>query len=108
MIGLMYFCTNWGALECQLKDLARMWQSMIRNDLDKLSWPHWNKMEEYDKCCKSCENLFLFVFKNECVICQKGKLEVLLDPGNKRGSVRKYYYSCPKCQTSYYSYEKLI
>lgn len=97
-----------GALECQLKDLARKWHRMVRHDLDKFSWPHWNEIGEYDKCCRSCKNRLLFAMENECVICQKGKLEVLFNPSKKSGSIRRYYYSCPKCNTSYCSYKKLI
>ena len=106
MRGLMYFCANWGALECQLKDLARKWHRVIRNDLVKLSWPHWSKMEEYDKCCRSCENSLLFSTEAKCVICQQGKLEVLSNPRKNNRSYRIYYY-CPVCNTSYYSYKKL-
>ena len=104
MRGLMYFCANWGALECQLKDLARKWHRMIRNDSDK--FPYWDKIEEYDECCRSCENRLLLSTEAECVICQQGKLEVLSNPRKNSNSFRIYYY-CSICNTSYYSYKKL-
>ena len=107
MKGMMYFCANWGALECQLKDLARKWHRMIGSDLDKFSWPHWNEIGEYNKCCRSCKNRLLFALKDECVMCQKEKLEVLYKPSMKSGSIRRRYYRCLKCNTSYYSYQKL-
>ena len=108
MRGLMYLCANWGALDCPLKNLARKWHRMIRNDLNKFSWPHWDEMEKYDRCCRSCKKRLLFALYDECVFCQEKKLEVLLNPSHRRDSFRKYYYSCPKCNTSYYSYKKLV
>jgi hypothetical protein len=107
MKGLMYFCANWGALECQLKDLARKWHRMIKNNLDKFSWPYWDKIEKYDKCCRSCLKCLIFATEITCIICKNVKLEVLYNPSKKSGSIHRYYYICPKCNTSYYSYEKL-
>jgi hypothetical protein len=86
MKGLMYFCANWGGVECQLKDLGRKWHRMIRNDLEKFSWPHWDKIGEYDKCCRSCKKSLLFAKEDECVFCRNGKLEVLYNPIKQSGA----------------------
>jgi hypothetical protein len=103
----MYFCANWGASECKLKDLAKEWQRRNKEDLNNLSYPHWNNVVVCDKLCKFCDNTLFLAMNDECFCCQEGKLKASFNPMNKNGFIHKYSYSCPECNISYYSYVKL-